>query len=148
MLNLFSCYQLLKLFVFCGVQRTLRNNHMYAEYILYFLALTPCASSKMFLRVFHSNNKIICINTKSWNNQNFLHLPIPDVKYKNPWNRCNKQKHYVYLDLTWFGIIYFMIFRITTYQTNIFINFMFENLVFNLPKLYILFSWMSRKTHT
>ena len=66
MLNLLSSYKILKSFVFCGVQRTLRNNHMYAEYILYFLASTPCDRCKMFLRVFYSIDKMICINTEKF----------------------------------------------------------------------------------
>ena len=78
MLNLLSSYKLLKLFVFCGVQRTLRNNHMYAEYILYFLASTPCARCKFVFKIFYSIIKMICINISDHNlaNKNIYKLDI------------------------------------------------------------------------
>ena len=78
MLNLLSSYKLLTLFVFCGVQRTLRNNHMYAEYILYFPASTPCDRCKMFLRVFYSIDKMIYIDISDHNlaNKNIYELYI------------------------------------------------------------------------
>ena len=78
MLNLLSSYKLLTLFVFCGVQRTLRNNHMYAEYILYFPASTPYDRCKMFLRVFYSIDKMIYIDNSDHNlaNKNIYELYI------------------------------------------------------------------------
>ena len=77
MLNLLSSYKLLTLFVFfCGVQRTLRNNHMYAEYILYFPASTPYDRCKMFLRVFYSIDKMICINTERFSDLNLANKII------------------------------------------------------------------------
>ena len=100
MLNLLSSYKLLTLFVFCGVQRTLRNNHMYAEYILYFLASTPCDRCKMFLRVFYSIDKMICINTEKFSDLNLANKNIYKLDIRKHGLHCAQIIYLVFTNVS------------------------------------------------
>ena len=73
---------------------------MYAEYILYFPASTQYDHCKMFLRVFYSIIKMICINTEKFSDHNLANKTIYEFYIRKHGLNCAQIIYLVFTNVS------------------------------------------------